>query len=261
MTIGVKYCGGCNSGYNRSRQVELLKQQFPEHEFRKPADGNVNDIWLIVCGCPRTCVATDGLIARKKLFVLGSPRSFYDVRAFLEAERKQAEALQANGTQAADDSETAAAVQDRNLSGRKVIRIGQEAEYTKTFTREDVEKFAALTGDSSRLHTDAAFAARSIYGKPVVHGVLAASLISTVMGMELPGDGTIFVGEEVRFLKPVFYGDTLTAKVQLIACREMGDQYIGTFSGSCVNQNGETVITAECRQLMTKELFFIENDK
>ena len=63
-----------------------------------------------------------------------------------------------------------------------------------------MDRFAALTGDYSRLHTDAEFAKKTPYGKPVVHGVLAASLISTVMGMKLPGEGTVFIEEQVRFL-------------------------------------------------------------
>lgn len=135
------------------------------------------------------------------------------------------------------------------------VRIGDTAEVTKTFFKDDVDRFAALTGDYSRLHTDAEFAKKTPYGKPVVHGVLAASLISTVMGTKLPGEGTVFIEEQVRFLKPVFYGDMITAKVTFTACKEREDGYIGTFSGVCENQDHETVVWAECRQFMSKELF------
>ena len=92
----------------------------------------------------------------------------------------------------------------------------------------------------------------------MVHGVLAASLISTVMGMKLPGEGTVFIEEQVRFLKPVFYGDMITAKVTFTSCKERADGYIGTFSGICENQDHETVVWAECRQLMSKELFSVD---
>ena len=89
----------------------------------------------------------------------------------------------------------------------------------------------------------------------MVHGVLAASLISTVMGTKLPGEGTVFVEEQVRFLKPVFYGDMITAKVTLQPVRNGRTVTSGRFSGVCENQDHETVVWAECRQFMSKELF------
>ena len=147
------------------------------------------------------------------------------------------------------------AVPEEETDSRIHVRIGDTAEVTKTFFKDDVDRFAALTGDYSRLHTDAEFAKKTPYGKPMVHGVLAASLISTVMGTKLPGEGTVFVEEQVRFLKPVFYGDMITAKVTFTACKEREDGYIGTFSGVCENQDHETVVWAECRQFMSKELF------
>lgn len=246
MIIGVKYCGGCNPIYNRGRQVELLKHEFPEHEFRTPSQGKTCDIWLSVCGCPRACADVSGLIADKRLFILNSEKSFTGVRSFLKEER---------------DRGTSEIPESPGLPCRKKLRIGQEASYTKCFFKDDVIQFAALTGDKSRLHTSTDFAADTPYKKPVVHGVLSASLISTVMGTELPGEGTVFIEEQVRFLKPVFYGDTITAKVRLLSCRESSTQYIGTLGGVCVNQNGETVAAAKCRQLMTKNLFEIENPK
>lgn len=250
MVIGVKYCGGCNSVYNRGRQVNLLKEQFPEHEFRTASDGNVCDIWLVVCGCMRACASAEGLTAVKRLFILPTERSFSEVKAFLESER----------------GKEGSCTEDRNVGKtdvakmqQKKLRIGQEAEITKTFFKDDADKFAALTADYSRLHTDAEFAKRSVYGRPVIHGILAASLISSVMGMKLPGEGTILAEEQVRFLKPVFYGDTVTAKVRLASCREGSRQYIASLDGVCVNQKGEIVAAARCRQLMSKELFEIEN--
>lgn len=85
MMIGIKYCGGCNSVYNRGRQTQLLKEQFPEHEFRTAAAGTVCDVWLIVCGCMRSCASTDGLTARKRMFILPTERSFEEVLAYLRA--------------------------------------------------------------------------------------------------------------------------------------------------------------------------------
>lgn len=246
MKIGVKYCGGCNSVYNRGRQVERLKQRFPEHTYCTPADQKTCDLWLIVCGCMRACASTEGLTAAKKMFILPTERSFHEVFEYLEKH-------------AAAHSEPSEADVNAGKQQQKHLRIGQEAAFTKTFFKDDVDRFAALTGDRSRLHTDADFARRLYGSKPVVHGVLAASLISTVMGMQLPGEGTVLVEEKIRFLKPVYYGDTITAKVRFLSCREGIDAYVGTFSGLCINQNGEVTAAAVCRQRMDKKLFLVEN--
>lgn len=253
MIIGVKYCGGCNSVYNRGRQVNLLKEQFPEHEFRTASHTNACDVWLIVCGCMRACASTAGLTASKRLFVLPTEKSFAEVKDFLIAEREK------RAAKAGTADQTGVAELQQTESKRKMLRIGQEESLKKTFFKDDVDKFAALTGDYSRLHVDAEFAKQSIYGRPVVHGVLAASLISSVMGMKLPGEGTILIEEQVRFLKPVFYGDTVTARVRMLSCREGKKQYVAVLAGVCENQNGEIVAAAKCRQLMDKELFEIEN--
>ena len=259
MVIGVKYCGGCNSVYNRGRQVNLLKEKFPDCEFRTAADGNICDIWLVVCGCLRACASTSGLVARRKLFLLNGERSFKEVHDYLSSCLAEEKETDEKETDSPDRTRVAKMQQPNRGSEKKILRVGQEAKFTKTLFKDDVDKFAALTGDYSRLHTDMEFARKSIYGRPVVHGVLAASLISTVMGMELPGEGTVFVEEDVRFLKPVFYGDTVTAKVRMVSCREGENGYVATFSGICANQNGEIVVSARCRQLMTKELFEVVN--
>lgn len=253
MLIGVKYCGGCNPVYNRGRQVKRLQEQFPEHDFQFAA-GDMKDceIGLVVCGCVRACASVDGLAPRKKLFLLPTERSFSEVKMYLEQDRETKKKTDAAGNGREDPGA------EEKRDQRKHLRIGDTAEITKAFFKDDVDRFATLTGDYSRLHTDAEFAKKTPYGKPVVHGVLAASLISTVMGMKLPGEGTVFIEEQVRFLKPVFYGDMITAKVTFTSCKERADGYIGTFSGICENQDHETVVWAECRQLMSKELFSVE---
>ena len=248
MRIGIKYCGGCNPVYNRGRQVKRLQEQYPEHEFDFAAgDMKECEIGLVVCGCVRACASVDGLTPKKKLFLLPTERSFSEVKTYLEQDREAKKNAEVCGRK--DE------VLEEETDSRIHVHIGDTAEVTKTFFKDDVDRFAALTGDYSRLHTDAEFAKKTPYGKPVVHGVLAASLISTVMGTKLPGEGTVFIEEQVRFLKPVFYGDMITAKVTFTACKEREDGYIGTFSGVCENQDHETVVWAECRQFMSKELF------
>ena len=88
---------------------------------------------------------------------------------------------------------------------------GQRATFRKTFTDEDLQRFIAITGDTNPLHVDDAFASRSQFGRRVVHGMLAASIFSTMVGMLLPGTGAIYRAQTLRFLLPVYVGDTVTA--------------------------------------------------
>lgn len=250
MKIGVKYCGGCNSIYNRANQIERLKKLFPEHTYHTPREESVCDIWLLVSGCMRACAASEGLVAKKRQFLLPTEQSFQEVREYLSKERDR----QSKGPDMAEAS-------TQENTAKRRLHIGQEAEYAKIFYKDDVDKFAALTGDRNRLHTDAEFARQLTGSRPVVHGVLAASLISTVMGIQLPGEGTVLVEEKIRFFKPVHYGETVTAKVRFLSCRESSEAYIGTFSGLCLNQNGEVTAAALCRQRMDKKIFLVENPK
>ena len=88
---------------------------------------------------------------------------------------------------------------------------GQHASFTKTFTNEDVRRFIEITGDSNPLHVNDEFAAGTRFGRRVIHGMLAASVFSTMVGMLLPGTGAIYRSQTIRFLRPVYPGDTVTA--------------------------------------------------
>ena len=88
---------------------------------------------------------------------------------------------------------------------------GQRASFTKTFTEEDVRRFIEITGDRNPLHVDDAFAAQTQFGRRIIHGMLTASLFSTMVGMLLPGTGAIYRSQTIRFLLPVYLGDTVTA--------------------------------------------------
>ena len=137
----------------------------------------------------------------------------------------------------------------------RYLRIGERASAVKTFYKEDADKFALLTGDNNRLHTDREFSERQWFGRPVVHGVLTASLLSTVMGTKMPGNGTILMSENLEFVNPVYFGDTVEAVVTFVSCRETKLFYVGEFYGECRNQRGETVVTGTVRQMMMKSLF------
>ena len=96
------------------------------------------------------------------------------------------------------------------------INIGTIAELSHQLTADDVKRFVDLTGDDNRLHTDADFAAKTSYKKPVAHGMLGASFISTIIGTKLPGDGALWFAQNLEFLLPVRVGDTLTIRAEVI---------------------------------------------
>ena len=93
------------------------------------------------------------------------------------------------------------------------ITVGMSADYSKTFTQEDVIAFSRLSGDDNPLHLDDDFAASTRFLTPIIHGMLTTSLWSTVVGTLLPGPGCAYMGQNTRFLKPVRVGQSVTGKL------------------------------------------------
>lgn len=102
--------------------------------------------------------------------------------------------------------------------------------------------------DNNPLHLDENFAKDSIFKKRIAHGLLSASLLSGVLGMKLPGIGSIYLSQSLRFVKPVFIGDTITATVTITKLNI--PKKIATAETKCVNQNGEVVLTGEAMALI-----------
>ena len=98
----------------------------------------------------------------------------------------------------------------------EAIRVGDRATLSKTIASDDVEAFAAITGDTNPVHLDEAFARSSTFKGRVAHGILTASLISAVLGTKLPGPGTIYLQQSLRFLAPVRLGDTVVAEIEVL---------------------------------------------
>lgn len=121
--------------------------------------------------------------------------------------------------------------------------VGQTATLTHAFSQADVEAYAALSGDNNPVHVDAEYAAGTRFGRRIVHGMLAASLFSTILGTLLPGKGALYLGQELRFKKPIFPDDELVATVELTAIRE--DKPIGTFRTTLVGPTGDLAIEGE----------------
>ncbi|RIA56663.1 MaoC family dehydratase [Dichotomicrobium thermohalophilum] len=95
------------------------------------------------------------------------------------------------------------------------LAVGMAEEYFHTITDDDVAAFAALTGDTNPVHHNQEYAARTRFKAPIVHGMLTASYISTVLGTKLPGAGAIYLSQTLKFLAPVYHGDTVVARAEI----------------------------------------------
>ncbi len=120
------------------------------------------------------------------------------------------------------------------------MKIGDSDQIVKTITEGDIELFAKATGDFNPVHLDAAYAEKTMFKGRIAHGLLSVGFFSAILGNILPGHGTIYLSQEVKFLAPVRIGDTITAKVDLLEL--IPEKNRAKFRTSCTNQDGTLVV-------------------
>ena len=125
------------------------------------------------------------------------------------------------------------------------IAIGDNATYTRLITNQEVEAFAAISGDHNPLHLDPDYAATTPYGECIAHGMLTGALISAAIAMQLPGPGSVYLNQSLQFRAPVFLGDTLT--VTLEVTEKHGKRPWVTLSCTVENQDGKAVAKGEAQ--------------
>lgn len=121
--------------------------------------------------------------------------------------------------------------------------VGQSAELTRTITEADVMAFASVTGDFNPVHVNAVAAAASSFGERIVHGMLTASLFSTLLATKLPGPGAIYLSQSLKFLRPVKLGDTVTVRAEVLSL-DIAKRHM-TLETSARNERGKTVVSGE----------------
>ena len=121
----------------------------------------------------------------------------------------------------------------------KEINIGDKESLSHTITKSDIEKFVDLTGDDNKLHVDEQYARTTAFKKPVVHGMLGASFISTIIGTKLPGDGALWFAQSLEFLLPVRIGDTLTVTAEVL--KKNDKESVIELKTDILNQNRQIV--------------------
>ena len=129
--------------------------------------------------------------------------------------------------------------------------VGQSVEVPTVVTAQMVELFAEATGDRNPVHLDEEFAAKTKFGGRIAHGMLTAGFVSAAIASTLPGPGSIYMGQTLRFTRPVKLGDTVTVKLEVIEI--IAEKKRVRLSTVCTNQNGETVMEGEATVMVPGE--------
>lgn len=130
------------------------------------------------------------------------------------------------------------------------LEVGQKASFTKTVTEADVYNFAGVTGDFNPAHMNEEYAKNTAFKTRIAHGMLSAGFISAVLGTQLPGPGTIYLNQDLRFTKPVHFGDTITATITVEELVKEKNRAI--LKTVCTNQDGDVVVEGVAKVMPPK---------
>lgn len=130
------------------------------------------------------------------------------------------------------------------------LEVGQKASFTKTVTEADVYNFAGVTGDFNPAHMNEEYAKNTAFKTRIAHGMLSAGFISAVLGTKLPGPGTIYLNQDLRFTKPVQFGDTVTATITVDELIKEKNRAI--LKTVCTNQDGDVVVEGVAKVMPPK---------
>jgi 3-hydroxybutyryl-CoA dehydratase len=131
------------------------------------------------------------------------------------------------------------------MTGKTIeqIKVGDTAEFSKTVSESDVYLYAGITGDLNPAHINETYAKDTFFKTRIAHGMLTAGFISRILGMQLPGPGTIYMRQSLNFLAPVRFGDTITALVEVIEV--IAEKNRLRLKTTCTNQEGTVVLDGE----------------
>ncbi|MFJ3466566.1 MaoC family dehydratase [Pseudomonas sp. NPDC090201] len=132
----------------------------------------------------------------------------------------------------------------------EALEVGQKAEYTKTVEERHIQLFAEMSGDRNPVHLDQEFAAKTMFKDRIAHGMFSGALISAAVACELPGPGTIYLGQQMSFQKPVKIGDTLTVRLEIL---EKLPKFKVRIATNVFNQNGDLVVEGEAEILAPRK--------
>jgi len=123
------------------------------------------------------------------------------------------------------------------------MKVGDAAEFTKTISETDVYLYAGVTGDLNPAHVNEEYAKNTFFKKRMAHGMLTAGFISNILGTKLPGPGTVYMRQELSFMAPVFFGDTITARAEVVEVNTEKNRV--RLKTTCRNQEEKIVLDGE----------------
>lgn len=136
------------------------------------------------------------------------------------------------------------------------LTIGTKASLTRTLTDEDLLLFAKVSGDTNPVHLDEAFASSTQFAGRIAHGMWTASLISCALATRLPGPGGIYLGQELKFMRPVKVGDTVTVELEIIDINPRRKR--ATVATNVVNQDGKTVVKGQAEVMPATDKVIVD---
>lgn len=131
------------------------------------------------------------------------------------------------------------------------LEVGQEASFTKTVSEADVYNYIGVSGDFNPAHINEEYAKNTFFKTRIAHGMISAGFISAVLGTQLPGPGTIYLGQDLKFTKPVYFGDTITATCTVDEIVKEKNRVV--LKTVCTNQDGDIVIDGQALVLAPKK--------
>jgi 3-hydroxybutyryl-CoA dehydratase len=139
------------------------------------------------------------------------------------------------------------------MKGRTISQLkpGDFAEFSKTVSETDVYMFAGIVGDFNPAHVNEEYAKGTFFKTRIAHGMLAAGFVSSTIGMQLPGPGTVYISQDLKFLAPVRIGDTVTARVEVTEIITEKNRI--KLATTCTNQDGVKILTGEAMVSPPKE--------
>ncbi|OLU13713.1 MULTISPECIES: MaoC family dehydratase [unclassified Pseudomonas] len=137
----------------------------------------------------------------------------------------------------------------------EALEVGQTASYSKTVEERDILLFAAVSGDHNPVHLDAEYAATTMFKERIAHGMFSGALISAAVACTLPGPGTIYVGQQMSFQKPVKLGDTLTVRLEIL---EKLPKFRVRIATRVFNQHDELVVDGEAEIIAPRKAVTVE---
>lgn len=125
------------------------------------------------------------------------------------------------------------------------LKLGMKGTVSKTITESDVAMYSGISLDINPVHLNEEYAKETMFKHRIAHGMLSAGLISAALGTKMPGEGTIYLGQDLKFIAPVYLGDTITVEVEIIELIE--EKSIVILKTTCKNQKGKTVVSGEAK--------------